>query len=198
MIQCSSLRHRFRVSDLDALGLHVHHLRLHLRRRPARKRCGLAAVGRSGGCKSKSVRSGWIIHEYYGTKSKRGSNPSRETDQQRDFVLCLLKYKPIGCKSDNKKLEGTSICNNLADPGNRGYIASSSGDDQAATANHDHGEPGGGVSSDFIDQALRVMIQKSFAPLGGYLDSPFPPPEAPQLHQQPRLGNDPDIEVLCV
>ncbi|XP_048421208.1 NAC transcription factor NAM-B1-like [Pyrus x bretschneideri] len=168
---------------------------------------------------SKSVRTGWIMHEYYCSKPKQGSSPCQERDVKRDYVLCLLKYKPVDSKSDKKKPEGTSVCDDLADLGNCGYIASSPGDDHAASAaamihmtpdtevltykeleddllgngNHDHGKPGGGVSSDSIDQALRDMIHESHALLGGYQDSPFPPPETPQLHQPPHLGNAPDI-----
>ncbi|XP_068329752.1 uncharacterized protein [Pyrus communis] len=175
---------------------------------------------------SKSVRTGWIIHEYYCTKPKQGSSPRQERDLKRDYVLCLLKYKPVDSKSDKKKAEGTSVCDDLADPGNSGYIASSPRDDHTASAaamnhmtpdteevltykeleddllgsgNHDHGEPGGGVSSDSIDQALRDMIHESYAPLGGFLDLLFPPPEPPQPHQPhqphqpPQLGNAPDI-----
>ncbi|XP_068329754.1 uncharacterized protein [Pyrus communis] len=187
---------------------------------------------------SKSVRTGWIIHEYYCSKPKQGSSPCQERDVKRDYALCFLKYKPVYSKSDKKKPEGTSVCDDLADLGNCGYIASSPGDDHAASAaamihmtpdtevltykeleddllgneNHDHGEPGGGVSSDSIDQALRDMIHEVwfYVPVciyldcffvlinrelegGGYLDSPFPPPETPQLHQPSHLGNAPDI-----
>ncbi|KAM2483594.1 hypothetical protein ACFX1W_041212 [Malus domestica] len=171
---------------------------------------------------SKSVRTGWIIHEYYCSKPKQGSSPCQERDVKRDYVLCLLKYKPVDSKSDKKKPEGTSVCDDLADPGNCGYIASSPGDDHTTSAaamihmtpdseeglaykeleddllgngNHDHGEPLGSVSSDLIDQALSAMIHEwqSYALLGRYLDSPFPPPEAPQLHQPSHLGNAPGI-----
>ncbi|TQD97454.1 hypothetical protein C1H46_016915 [Malus baccata] len=172
---------------------------------------------------SKSVRTGWIIHEYYCTKPKQGSSPHQERDLKRDYVICLLKYKPDDSKSDKKKPEGTSVCDDLADPGNSGYIASSPGNDHTASAAamnhmipdteevlaykqleddllgsgyHDHGEPGGSVSSDSIDQALCDMIHESYAPLGGFLDLLFPPPEPPQPpqpHQPPQLGIAPDI-----
>ncbi|KAM1707907.1 hypothetical protein ACFX15_000930 [Malus domestica] len=142
------------------------------------------------GSKSKSVPTGWKMHEYICIKPKRGSSPHQERDQQRDLVLCVLKYKPVDSKSNT----GTSIRGDFADStGNRGYIASSPGDDEAATAaamNQDDGEPGGGSSSsDFINKSLCDMIQEwqSCAPAVECLNSFLP------LHEQPQLGHSLDI-----
>ncbi|KAM1140981.1 hypothetical protein ACFX19_041704 [Malus domestica] len=172
---------------------------------------------------SKSERTGWVMHEYYFTKPKQGSNTSQGRDPLRDFVLYRLKKKPANSMSDNKNLQDTLIGDDLTDPGNGSCIASSSGNDQAATAaalnhdmtpaaeellayqeleddlfdsgNHDRGEPGGGISSDSTDQVLRDMIQqwKSCAPVGEYLNSLLTLPESPQPPQPPQLGNAPDV-----
>ncbi|XP_018498259.2 uncharacterized protein LOC103927995 isoform X1 [Pyrus x bretschneideri] len=176
------------------------------------------------GRRSKSVTTNWKMHEYIRIKSKRGSSPHQARDQQRGLVLCVLKYKPADSKSNKKKLKGTSIRGDFADStDNRGYIASSSGEDEAATAaatnhmspdteevlaykqlehdllgsgNQDDGEPGGGSSSEF-NQSLRDMIQEFWwqlcPPAGEYLNSHFPLPEPPQPHQPPQLGNAPDV-----
>ncbi|XP_050155940.1 uncharacterized protein LOC126629842 isoform X4 [Malus sylvestris] len=165
---------------------------------------------------SKSERTGWVMHEYYFTKPKQGSNTSQGRDPLRDFVLYRLKKKPANSMSDNKNLQDTLIGDDLTDPGNGSCIASSSGNDQAATAaalnhdmtpaaeellayqeleddlfdsgNHDRGEPGGGISSDSTDQVLRDMIQqwKSCAPVGEYLNSLLTLPESPQPPQPPQ------------
>ncbi|KAM1161881.1 hypothetical protein ACFX13_001040 [Malus domestica] len=174
------------------------------------------------GRRSKSVTTSWKMHEYIRIKPQRGSSPHQARDQQRGFVLCVLKYKPVDSKSNKKKLKGTSICGDFADStGNRGYIASTSGADEAATAaatnhmspdteevlaykqlehdllgsgNQDDGEPAGGSSSDF-NQSLRDMIQEwqLCSPAGEDLNSLFPLPEPPQPHQPPQLGNAPDV-----
>ncbi|XP_021822619.1 NAC domain-containing protein 68-like isoform X1 [Prunus avium] len=147
---------------------------------------------------SKSTKTDWVMQEYYLTKTESGSIPN----QLSDFVLCRMKNKSAHYESDNKKLKDASICDESADPGIGGYMASNSEADQApannmipeadrhladkelehdlpGSGNHDAGEPGGCVSSDCDD-----MIQEQ-----EHLDSPSPPPELPRPHQLPQLGN---------
>ncbi|XP_034206415.1 NAC domain-containing protein 68-like [Prunus dulcis] len=139
---------------------------------------------------SKSSKTGWVKQEYSLTSTVPGSNLS-------GLVLLRMKNKSADYESDNKQQQDVSIYDESADPAIGGDMASNSQDDQAAanhmipeaeehllgSGNHNDGDPGGFVSSDF------AIIQELCAQLG--LDSPSPPPEQPRSHQLPQLGNVP-------
>ncbi|CAL9007636.1 unnamed protein product [Prunus brigantina] len=77
----------------------------------------------------KAKKTNWIMHEYYLTNTEL-AQLGPNTNQQKDFVLCRLKNK----SANYKKLKDDSICDELADTGSGGGIASNSEDDQAAGA----------------------------------------------------------------
>ncbi|ONI23677.1 hypothetical protein PRUPE_2G201900 [Prunus persica] len=132
---------------------------------------------------SKWSKTGWVKQEYYLTSTVPGSNLS-------GLVLFRMKNKSAHYESDTKQQQDVSIFDESADPAIGGDMASDSQDDQAAanhmipeaeehllgSGNHNDGEPGGFVSSDFD------IMQELCAQLGL---------EPPQPHQLPQLGNVP-------